>query len=134
MLNAVMLQGRIGNDTKLETSAAGTAYCHINLAVQRDVPNANGERITDWIRCTAFGKTAELIAKHFTKGSMILATGRLCNNEYTAQDGSRRSNTALNIDRVYFCEQQKNAQNVPSNASQTHTTNFEEISDDDLPF
>lgn len=134
MLNACMVQGRLGTAPEVKTSAGGTAYCHINLAVQRDIPNAQGERETDWIRCSAFGKTAEFLAKHFTKGSMVLFTGSLRTNEYTAQDGSKRSNTALNVERVYFCERQNDAQNVPSNASQGHAVDFSEISDEDLPF
>ncbi len=66
-----------------------------------------------FINCVASGKTGEAIAKYFTKGQQILASGRL----YTAKkDGEKWSEIKVAIDRFEFCGPKKDAAPKPAAA------------------
>ena len=53
-INLVVLTGRLVREPELKHSASGTAYCCFTIAVNR----AFDKEKTDFISCTAFGKTA----------------------------------------------------------------------------
>lgn len=64
--------GRITRDIELKYGQSGTAYAKFSLAVNR---MKKGE--CDFINCTAFGKTAELIAEYVSKGSQLAVNGSI---------------------------------------------------------
>ena len=53
MLNKIILQGRLGANPELKTTPNGVEVATVNLAVDRDRKDANGERQTDWITIVA---------------------------------------------------------------------------------
>jgi single-strand DNA-binding protein len=57
---------------EVKHGASGSAYCKFSLAVNR---MKKGE--CDFINCTAFGKTAELIGEYIKKGDQLAVTGSL---------------------------------------------------------
>ena len=71
-INLVVLTGRLTKDPELKYSAGGTAYCRFTIAVNR----AFDKEKSDFISCTAFGKTAELIAEYVKKGYQLGVQGR----------------------------------------------------------
>ena len=83
MLNNVSLQGRFTAAPELRTTSNGKMYVKFALACERDFADANGNRGTDFISCTAWGKTAEFISKYFTKGSMVAIVGRIETRSWT---------------------------------------------------
>lgn len=140
-MNSVCLHGRIGRDLELKTGSSGKSYVQFTLAVERDVPNADGVKETDWIDINAFGKTAEFICQYFKKGQQIIVNGRLTVNSYTAQDGSKRSKTAVNADRVWFCGPKVSVDSAPAPAhaaapqtAPMSSGQWQEVDDDELPF
>lgn len=98
MLNNIDVQGRLTKDPELKQTRSDSTVCSVSIACERD----NGKKEVDFIRITAFGKTAEHIAKYFHKGSMILINGRLQINEYTDKEGNRRMDATVMVNRVYF--------------------------------
>ena len=69
-MNLVILKGRLTKSPTLLFGKSGTGYAIINIAVNRY--SKDKESSADFINCTAFGKTAELIADKFKKGQEIL--------------------------------------------------------------
>lgn len=61
-----------------------------------------GEPNADFFQYTAFGKTAEFIMKYFKKGSKMLMTGEVNNNNYTDKEGKKVYGTKILIDNVEF--------------------------------
>ena len=99
--NLVILTGRLTKDPELKYGASGTAYCKFTLAVNRmkDDP-------ADFIFCSAFGKTAELIAEYVKKGNNLGVQGRLQQDTYE-KDGEKISKTGVTVDKIEFLESNK---------------------------
>jgi single-strand DNA-binding protein len=105
-MNNVNLFGRLTKDIELKyaQNEKGTAIGRFTVAVNRDVPNAKGEREADFIPCVSFGKTAEFISKYFHKGTRIIVSGRIQTGSYQDQQGQTRYTTEVVVNQAYFVE------------------------------
>lgn len=102
-MNSVQLMGRITKDLDLKTSQSGTSFMSFTVAVNRKFSK---EKETDFISCKAFGKTAENIAKFFSKGSLIAVEGRIQTGSYE-KDGNRVYTTDVIVDGFHFTGEKK---------------------------
>lgn len=100
-MNNVVLVGRLTRDPELRTTPNGIATCQISLAVN-GIPNANGERTTDFINIVVWRRQAENVAKYCSKGSQVGVVGRIHTRSYDANDGSKRYVTEVVADNVTF--------------------------------
>lgn len=73
------------------------AIVNIRVAAHKERRTQENEPDSDFFRLTAFGKTAENIAKYCTKGSKIFFEGKLQNNNYE-KDGQTVYNDQIVID------------------------------------
>jgi len=153
-MNKVFLTGRFTRDPESRMGVNSLEVARFSLACQNDFVTRNGERDVEFVNCVAFGKTAQTINKFCKKGQQICATGRIKNNSYDAQDGSKRYTTDIVVDQFEFLGAKGGSSNessypideVPSYASSNiETTDVTEdpykdfgeevnISSDDLPF
>ena len=99
-MNNVNIMGRIATDLTLRPvrSSAGVVL-NFRVAVDR---YAGGGKVTDFIRCTAWGKTAERICTYLTKGNMIAISGSLTTGDYIDRNGIRRFTTDIFVRDFYF--------------------------------
>ena len=120
-MNKVFLLGRLTAKPELRYTPSNTAYSRFSVAVNRRVARQDGTRETDFINCTAWGKTAENIARFFDKGNQICIDGSIRTGSYTAQDGTKRYTTDVNVDNFDFVDKKGNNEGgfVPSGASET---------------
>ena len=88
-MNSVSLIGSLVRDPELRYAQTGTAMCRFTVAVDRRMSKqkrqeaqANNQPTADFISCTAFGATAELIANYHRKGSQIGIEGRIQTGSY----------------------------------------------------
>ena len=103
MLNHIVIMGRLTRDPELRRTGSGTAVASFSVAVERDFgKNENGEKETDFIDCIAWRQTGEFVSKYFTKGSMIVVSGRLQVRSWTDKDGNKRRTAEVVADNVYF--------------------------------
>ena len=100
--NLVILTGRLTKEPELKFGASGTAYCKFTLAVNR----MKKDDPADFIFCSAFGKTAELIAEYVKKGNNLGVQGRLQQDTYE-KDGEKISKTGVTVDKIEFLESNK---------------------------
>ena len=98
-MNRILLQGRLTKDPEIRLTSKNDKVARFTIAVDRDF---NREE-TDFINCVAFKATAAFIESYFTKGDMILVSGRLHMQQYTAKDGSNRTAAEVLTDNVWFC-------------------------------
>ena len=108
MLNTCVIMGRLTRDPELRRTGSGLAVASFSVAVERDFPNKDtGEREVDFINCVAWRQTGEFVSKWFTKGSMIVVSGRLQMRNWTDKDGNKRVTAEIIADNVYFGESKK---------------------------
>ena len=100
-MNRTFLVGRLTADPELRTTPNGIATSRITVAVNR-MPNANGERVADFINVVVWRRQAENVARFCTKGSLVGIEGRIQSRSYDAQDGTRRYVTEVIADNVTF--------------------------------
>ena len=81
---------------------------------------------------TAFGKTAEHIAKYFAKGSSIFVCGYARVNSYTSKDGEKRYSTDFIAEDVRFVDSK--SENPAFTAPDADPNSSAAFNDADLPF
>ena len=141
-MNCVIMKGRLTADVTIRTANSGTAIAGFTLAVDRRFKNKDGEKQTDFIRMTAFGKTAEFLQRYVSKGQEILIEGEMQQNDWE-KDGVKHQSYQVVVSQVHFCgsKSDNQQQTAPQAAPAGQPLNvgdlgdFEEIiSDGDTPF
>ena len=108
MLNHITIMGRLTRDPELRRTGSGIAVASFSVAVDRDFSGRDGgEKETDFIDCVAWRQTGEFVSKYFTKGSMIVVSGRLQIRSWTDKDGNKRRTAEVVADNVYFGESKR---------------------------
>lgn len=108
-MNKVQLIGRLTRDPELKITANGISVCSFTIAVNRRYRNPQGEYEADFINCVAWRQSAELIAKHFSKGSMIGIVGSIQTRTYDNKDGARVYITEVSVEEVHFVDSKKSS-------------------------
>ena len=109
MLNHVVIMGRIVREIELRRTGSGIAVANFTVAVDRD---KSGQDETDFIDCVAWRNTAEFVSKYFTKGRMIVVSGRLQITKFTDKDGNKRSRAEIVADNCYFGDSKRDAESA----------------------
>ena len=106
-MNKIMLSGRLTEDPRITYSSGSAPSAHtvFNFAVpdmsgKRD---AQGNYPTDFFRCTAWGNTASAVERHCCKGTKLLITGKLKNNNYE-KNGQKIYSNEIVIESLEFLE------------------------------
>ena len=108
MLNHITIMGRLVRDPELRRTGSGIAVTSFTVAVDRDFGGRDGgEKETDFIDCVAWRATGEFVQKYFTKGSMIVVSGRLQIRPWTDKEGNKRRTAEVVADNVYFGESKR---------------------------
>jgi single-strand DNA-binding protein len=129
MLNHITIMGRLVRDPELRRTGSGVAVASFTVAVDRDFGGRDGgEKETDFIDCVAWRQTGEFVSKYFTKGSMIVVSGRLQIRPWTDKDGNKRRSAEVVADSVYFGDSKKSSEGNSTyqapNASQGYGGGF----------
>ena len=85
------------------------AISNLTLAVPKS-RKRDGEPDAFFIRCTAFGKTAEAVGRYTAKGSRIMAEGELQIEAYADKQGQSRTATSVSVQRVEFLDSRQDSQ------------------------
>ena len=110
MLNHITIMGRLTRDPELRRTGSGIAVASFTVAVDRDFGGRDGgEKETDFIDCVAWRSTGEFVSKYFTKGSMIVVSGRLQIRSWTDKEGNKRRTAEVVADNVYFGESKRSS-------------------------
>ena len=106
-MNIVALIGRACADPEIreiegKKGKEDLMISSVTLAVDRI-----GSEEADFIRCKAFGKTAEFFQNYVRKGQKIGVTGRMQTGSYEDKEGITRYTTDVIVDRVTFADGKK---------------------------
>lgn len=135
MLNKVMLIGNVGNEPEFKSTAAGTALVSLSLATTEKWTDKSGQKQekTEWHRCTAFGRTAELIGQYVHKGSKLYIEGKITTNSWE-KDGEKRYSTDIIINSMQFLDSKGQSQAQPKTEHRAAVQQEADPFDDDIPF
>lgn len=102
-MNCTILSGRLTKDPETRYTQSGMAMSEWTLAVDRRFKR-EGEPTADFIRCKAFGKTAEFVDKYFGKGKKMDVQGRIQTGSYKNKDGATVFTFDVIVENVEFGE------------------------------
>lgn len=97
-MNKVQLYGRLTRDPEGQFTKEGLMIGKFTLAV-----DAGKDRQANFIKVTAFGKTAELICEHVKKGHRLLIEGHLQTGQYE-KEGQKINTLDVILEQFTFIE------------------------------
>jgi single-strand DNA-binding protein len=103
-LNKAIIIGHLGHDPELKQLEGGRAMARFNVATSERWRDGNGElqERTDWHRIVVWGKSAEVVGEHLTKGRQVCVEGRIQTRKWQDADGKDKFTTEIVADRVTF--------------------------------
>lgn len=109
-MNKVILMGNLTRDPEIRYSQGenALAIARFSIAVNRRFAR-QGDTDTDFFNCTAFGRQAEFVEKYFHKGSRMLLSGRVQNDNYTNSNGEKVYSVQVIAEEVEFAERKSAA-------------------------
>jgi len=112
MYNKVVLVGNLTRDIELRYSQSGMAIAKTAIATSRKF-TSNGEKKEEvmFIDLTFFGRSGEVANQYLRKGSKILVEGRLQFDQWTDQNGGKRSKHSIAVETMQMLDSKGDNQN-----------------------
>lgn len=128
-VNKVILIGNLTRAPELRYTPKGSAVAEVGLAVNRKWKDDSGatREETTFLDITFWGKTAETVAKHCTKGSPLYIEGRLHLDTWDDKTtGQKRSKVRIIAEEFQFLPTGQRPTNSPSAPESTRPDGSEE--------
>jgi len=110
-VNLVVVVGTAGKDAETKYTGSGYAVTNFTLAVNEYwADKSTGERKdrTEWVRCVAFGKLAEIIGQYLKKGGKVYAQGKMVTRSWD-KDGQKHYTTEVHVDQFQMLDSRGDA-------------------------
>lgn len=117
-MNKVILIGNITKDIELRQSNSGKFVVEFSVAINNGKDQQGNELPADFVNCTAWNKTAEILDKYTNKGSKISVEGAIKTQTWVDQQGNKRYKTYVLVDRVELLGRPQQQQNPAQVANQ----------------
>ena len=100
----VTIAGNITNDPELRFTPSGAAVASFTIASSTRVLDKNTNEWKDgdtvFMRCSVWRQYAENVAESLTRGTRVIATGRLKQRSYDNRDGQKVTVIEMEVDDV----------------------------------
>jgi len=126
MFNKIILVGNLTRDIELRYAQSGTAIAKTAIATSRKF-TSNGEKKEEvcFVDITFFGRSAEVANQYLRKGSKILVEGRLNFEQWSDQNGQKRSKHSVIVETMQMLDSKgdqssggyRNSQQQPNQAT-----------------
>lgn len=129
-LNKATLIGYLGRDAEMRYTTGGTAFARFSLATTETwTKDGEKQERTEWHRITLWGKIAESLNEHLTKGTLVYVEGPIQTRKWDDKEGVTRYTTEINARTIQLLSKKRSG----------GTTNREaepepELTEDDIPF
>lgn len=98
-INVICASGNIGKDAEQRWTPNQKCIASFSLPVRQGY----GDREkTSWVKCMLFGAKAEKLPQYLTKGTKVTVTGEFVMEEWTDQNGGKRSQPVIIVMDVDF--------------------------------
>ncbi len=140
-LNQFTFSGRLGADPESRALPSGEPVCNFSVACGKSWKDkVTGERkeMTEWVRCAAFGKLAEICQQYLRKGAQVLCVGQVRTRKWQDKNGADKYSTEVILDQMHMMGSKadnagghdKPKETAKPAAQQSSKEDF----DDDIPF
>lgn len=99
-LNQCNFIGNLGKDPESRYMPNGDAVCNFSIACSetwKDKATGEKKEATEWVRCTIYGKLAEVANQYLRKGSQVFVSGKMKTRKWTDKDGQERYTTEIAV-------------------------------------
>lgn len=133
-MNKVLMMGRLTKDPEVRytNGEKATAIARFSIAVDRRYKRDNDGPDADFFNCTAFGKQGEFVEKYLKRGTKIVLSGRIQNDNYTNRDGQKVTAVQIITEEIEFAESKKNEQ--PTEQQKDEWASVDNMDQEELPF
>ena len=124
MFNKIILVGNLTRDIELNYTQGGTAIAKTAIATSRKF-TSNGEKKEEvcFVDVTFFGRSGEVANQYLRKGSKILVEGRLNFDQWTDQNGQKRSKHSVIAETMQMLDSKGDNSGNNYNAQSNAPTN-----------
>ncbi|MGJ0580580.1 single-stranded DNA-binding protein [Xenorhabdus bovienii] len=98
-INTIIVSGNLGKDCEQRWTPAGKPVASFSLPVKQGYGD---HEKTTWVICKMFGAKAEKLPQYLPKGTKVMVTGEFLLEEWTAQDGTKRSAPVIIVEKLDF--------------------------------
>lgn len=137
-INTITASGNLGKDCEQRWTPNGKAVASFSLPVKQGY----GEHEkTSWVICKMFGPKAEKLPEYLAKGTKVTVTGEFVMEEWTSQNGEKKSAPVIIVNQLDFGGNSNSQQTArqPQQSQRQQQTAPQNIEppldfDDDIPF
>lgn len=122
-MNITFLIGNLSREPE-EIKVENSTLCKINIAVNENYTNRDGERPVQFFNVSVWGKLAENCLKYLKKGSKVGVVGKIQIRYWEDENNVKRSAIEVIANEIEFLSSGKKEEKVE----------MQEIKDEDLPF
>lgn len=141
----VIIMGNVGKDPEVRYTGSGTAVCSLSVATSRkwkDKSSGEMQEDTEWHRCVAYDRLAEIIGEYVKKGHPIFIDGRLKTRKWEDKQDVTHYTTEIICESIQLMGRREDGEDRPQRRaapqgqkrqSSQGGTGFDDM-DDDIPF
>jgi len=138
-VNKVILIGNLGRDPEVRYTPNGSAVANFTLATNEVWNDKNGERQerTEWHRIVVWGKQAEIVREHLSKGKQVYVEGSLQTRQWDDREGNKRTTTEVKAARVVMLGRPPEggaSRSEPGAPAAPEISGDDQPPEDDIPF
>ena len=134
-VNKVILIRNLGGDPEVKYTQGGTAVANLNIAtneVWTDKAGQKQER-TQWHRVVVWGKQAQVLSEHLSKGKQVYVEGSLQTRSWDDREGNKRYTTEVRAVRVLMLGRAEGSRMAPEGPP-TDVEIVPDTTDEEVPF
>lgn len=112
-VNKVILIGNLGQDPEVRFLPSGNPVANFSLATTdtwTDKQSGQKQERTEWHRCNAFGKLAEIIQQYVKKGSKVYLEGSIHTRKWQDQSGQDKYSTEIKVRDMQMLDSRQGGQ------------------------
>jgi len=96
-MQQLIIAGNVGKNAELRRTQSGDAVLGFSLAVDNGKDASGNKRDATWYDCSIWGKRAESLQNHITKGTKRVLTGRP-----TAREHNGKAYLGISVNELTF--------------------------------
>ena len=128
-MQILTIAGTVGKDAELRTTQSGDKVLGFSVAVDNGKDQQGNKRPATWFDCSVWGKRAESLHQHITKGSRLTLTGRP-----TARAHDGKAYLGLSVNELAFQGGGQERQQPGGYGAGGYDSATGGIDDDSIPF
>ena len=127
MYNKIILVGNLTRDIEIKYTQGGTAIAKTAIATSKKFNSNTGEQKEEvcFVDITFFARSAEVANQYLRKGSKLLVEGRLQFDQWTDQNGQKRSKHSVAVDTMQMLGSKEDSKYGANDRSSTPNTSNE---------